>query len=67
MIAAISNETRYAAANLGRLPLVQPDVRNNPAVYPPDDVRLSLRKGVIYSPKQERARSRLWSRVKTGL
>lgn len=67
VIADISNETRYAAANIAALPLVAPDVRDNPAVYPPDEVRLKLYRGIIRSPKEERARSRLWSRVKTGL
>ena len=67
VIAAISNETRYAAANINALPLVLPEVRNDPAVYPPQSVRLGLRQGIIRNPKEERARSRLWSRVKTGL
>ncbi len=67
VIAAISDETRYAAANTAALPLVMPEVRDNPSVYPPDEVRSKLYRGVIRSPKEERARSRLWSRVKTGL
>ena len=65
--AAISNETRYATPNVKALPLLLPEVRNDPAVYPPDEVRLNLHKGVLHDPKQERLRSRLWSRVKTGL
>jgi putrescine transport system substrate-binding protein len=67
VIAAISNETRYAAPNLKAMPLLLPEVRDDPAVYPPEAVRLSLRQGIIHNPKEERARSRLWSRVKTGL
>jgi putrescine transport system substrate-binding protein len=67
VIAAVSNETRYAAPNLKALPLVNPQVRNDPAVYPPRDVRDRLHKGSLHSPKEERLRSRLWSRVKTGL
>jgi len=67
VIAAISNETRYAAANARAVPLVVPEVRNDPAVYPPDELRLTLREGRLHSPKEERARSRLWSRVKTRL
>ncbi|HEV7715083.1 MAG TPA: polyamine ABC transporter substrate-binding protein [Steroidobacteraceae bacterium] len=67
VIADISNETRYAAPNLMAIPLLRPEVRNDTAIYPPDDVRLSLRKGTLHSPKEERVRSRLWSRVKTGL
>ena len=65
--AAISNEVRYATPNVGALPLLLPEVRNDPAVYPPDEIRLNLHKGVLRGPKQERLRSRLWSRVKTGL
>jgi putrescine transport system substrate-binding protein len=67
VIAAVSNETRYAAPNLKALPLVNPEVRDDPAVYPPRDVRDRLHKGSLHSPKEERLRSRLWSRVKTGL
>ncbi len=67
VIADISNEVRYAAPNIPAMPFVVPEVRNDPAVYPPEEVRLSLHKGVLHSPKEERARSRLWSRVKTGL
>ena len=67
VIADISNEVRYAAPNIPAMPFVVPAVRNDPAVYPPEEVRLSLHKGVLHSPKEERARSRLWSRVKTGL
>lgn len=65
--AAISNETRYATPNVKALPLLLPEVRDDPAVYPPDEVRLNLHKGVLHDPRQERLRSRLWSRVKTGL
>jgi putrescine transport system substrate-binding protein len=67
VIAAISNETRYASANTRAPPLLLPEVRNDPAVYPPDEIRLNLHKGVLFDPKSERRRSRLWSRVKTGL
>jgi len=67
VIAAISNETRYAAPNVKAGPYLLPEVRDDPAVYPPESVRASLHKGVLHSPKEERLRSRLWSRVKTGL
>ncbi len=67
VIADISNEVRYAAPNIPAMPFVVPEVRDDPAVYPPEQVRLSLHKGVLHSPKEERVRSRLWSRVKTGL
>ena len=65
--AAISNETRYATPNIAALPLVDPEARNDPAVYPSDEVKKRLYKGVIHDPIDERKRTRLWSRVKTGL
>ncbi len=65
--AAISLETRYATPNLPAIGLLPPEVRDDPAVYPPAEVRDLLHKGVIHDPLDERRRSRLWSRVKTGL
>ena len=65
--AAISNETRYATPNIPALQLLDPEVRNDPAVYPPEEVKQRLFKGVIHDPIDERKRTRLWSRVKTGL
>jgi putrescine transport system substrate-binding protein len=67
VIAGVSNETRYAAPNIKAMSLVAAEVRNDPAIYPPRELRDTLRKGIIHSPKEERVRSRLWSRVKTGL
>jgi putrescine transport system substrate-binding protein len=67
VIAAISNETRYAAPNPRAMQFVLPEVRNDPAVYPPEALKQQLYKGFLHSPKEERARTRLWSRVKTGL
>jgi putrescine transport system substrate-binding protein len=67
VIADVSNEVKYAAPNIPAMPFVVPEVRDDPAVYPPEALRLSLHKGVLHSPKEERARTRLWSRVKTGL
>jgi putrescine transport system substrate-binding protein len=65
--AAISLETRYATPNLKAIPLLPPAVRNDPAVFPPESEKQKLYKGVIHDPLDERRRSRLWSRVKTGL
>jgi putrescine transport system substrate-binding protein len=67
VIAAISNETRYAAANWKAIPYLLPEVRDDPAVYPTEEARNRLYQGYLHSPKEERLRSRLWSRVKTGL
>jgi putrescine transport system substrate-binding protein len=67
VVAAISNEIRYASANLSAIPFLAPEVLNDPAVYTPIEERERLDVGYIFSPKVERMRTRIWSRVKTGL
>jgi putrescine transport system substrate-binding protein len=67
VIAAVSNETRYANANRLSGPFLWPEVRDDPAVYPSPAVRDRLAAGYIMSPGEERLRTRLWARVKTGL
>ena len=65
--APIVIETRYATPNLAAIPLVPAAIRNDPAVFPPEAVRQALYTGQIHDPIAERRRSRVWSRVKTGL
>jgi putrescine transport system substrate-binding protein len=67
VIAAISNETRYANANLASIPLMNPEVARDPATYPSQQERDQAAIGYIFGPKDERRRTRAWSRVKTGL
>lgn len=67
VMAAISNETRYANANLASRPFVDPAVLHDPAAYPDATARQSGAIGHIFGPKEERSRTRVWSRIKTGL
>lgn len=67
VIAAISDETRYANANRASLPFMLPEVANDPAAYPPPEELQQLNAGIIFGPKLERRRTRAWSRIKTGL
>jgi len=67
VIARISEFTGYANANLASMPLLDARLVNNPAAYPPMESRQGWQAGLLYDPKRERVRSRLWSRVKTGL
>jgi putrescine transport system substrate-binding protein len=67
VIGAISNETRYANANLASFPFMLPEVANDPAAYPSQQERDRAVLGYIFGPKDERRRTRAWSRVKTGL
>ena len=46
--------------------LVKPEIRNDPAVYPPEDVRRRLYIDLPAPPAYERARTRAWTRLKSG-
>jgi len=67
VMAAISNETRYANANRLSFPYMLPEIANDPASYPLQEDRERAEIGYIFGPKDERRRTRAWSRVKTGL
>jgi len=67
VMAAISNETRYANANLASKPFINPEVLNDPATYPSAEERQKASIGYLFGPKDERRRTRAWSRIKTGL
>jgi len=67
VIGPISNITGYANANLASVPYMLPEIANDPAAYPPDEVRRHAGVGKIFGPKLERRRTRAWSRIKTGL
>ena len=64
--ADISNAVAYANPNLKATPLVDPKLRNDPGIYPPPSVRARLFFDTLASPDYERARTRIWTRVKTG-
>lgn len=67
VIAAISNETRYANANLASIPFLDAAVADDPASYPSQEEKDHAAIAYIFGPKDERRRTRAWSRVKTGL
>ncbi len=66
VIAAISRATHYANANVAALELVG-ELAVDEAVYPSEAARRGMGVGFIFDPKTERRRTRVWSRVKTGL
>ena len=67
VIAPVSDFTGYANANHAATALVDPDITGDPAIYPDADVRNRLELTLVYSPKEERPRSRTWTRIKSGL
>ncbi|WP_459175792.1 spermidine/putrescine ABC transporter substrate-binding protein PotF [Ewingella americana] len=66
VIAQVSNTVYYASGNLAATPLVNADVRNNPGIYPPADVRAKLFTLKVQDPKIDRVITRSWTKVKTG-
>ncbi|HET6565647.1 MAG TPA: extracellular solute-binding protein, partial [Xanthomonadales bacterium] len=67
VIGPISDYIGYANGNKDALPFVSAKLANDPAAYPPMEARQKWYAGRVYDPKQERLRSRAWSRIKTGL
>jgi putrescine transport system substrate-binding protein len=66
IIAAISNTVAYANPNTLATDLVDEEIRNDPNIYPPAEVRARLFFDKPVTPQYERLRTRAWTRVKTG-
>lgn len=66
VIAAISNAVSYPNPNLAATAFVAHDIRTDPGIYPPDDVRRHFYMNLAPPRDYERARTRAWMRVKSG-
>jgi putrescine transport system substrate-binding protein len=66
VIADITNAVSYPNPNLAAAAFVSPEIRDDPAVYPPEDVRRRLYVDLPAPPAYERARTRAWTRLKSG-
>ncbi|HKM74554.1 MAG TPA: extracellular solute-binding protein, partial [Stellaceae bacterium] len=66
VIADITNAVAYPNPNLPATVLVKPEIRDDPAVYPPEDVRRRFYVDLPAPPDYERARTRAWTRLKSG-
>lgn len=64
--AAITNYVQYANANQASWSLVDPEIRNDPRIFPDDAMRERLFPERAVDPRTERLRTRLWNRLKTG-
>ncbi|WP_295801027.1 extracellular solute-binding protein [uncultured Microbulbifer sp.] len=63
VIAKISNETQYANANLAAQELVDPELRNNPIVYPGPEVIERTWISSATKPNVLALRQKLWQRI----
>jgi putrescine transport system substrate-binding protein len=64
--AANSNLVEYANANAPSKALIKPEVRDNPSVYPNEEVMKRLFTNTAYDERLQRSVTRIWTRVKTG-
>jgi putrescine transport system substrate-binding protein len=65
VIARISNKIGYPNPNKEATALVDPEIRNNPAMYIPDEARKTLFALAPVSAAVERIRTRTWTTIKT--
>ncbi len=66
VIAGVSNEIGYANGNADALPFLDAALKNDPGVYPGDDVRSRLHRSRLKSQAFSRMQNRAWTRIKTG-
>ena len=66
IVAAISDYVFYANLNKEATQYVSDDVKNNPNIYPPADVKKNLFALKAHSPDYDRELTRVWTTIKTG-
>ncbi len=66
VMAGITNYVYYPNAVPASLEYIEEEIRDNPDIYPPDEVRDRLFAVETVSPRYERLRTRAWTRVRTG-
>ncbi len=66
VIAKVSNFVSYASGNKASLPLVDANIRNNPNIYPTDEMKPKMFTLKVLPQKVNREITREWTKVKTG-
>jgi putrescine transport system substrate-binding protein len=66
VIAAVTNDIHYANDNLGANAFVDPQILDDPAVYPTPSIEARLYESAEVAPALERIRTRTWTRIKTA-
>ncbi|WP_434030772.1 polyamine ABC transporter substrate-binding protein [[Pseudomonas] boreopolis] len=64
--AANTNLIHYANPVPKATPLVAEDIRNDPTIYPPDEVKAKMFTYAINPPEVDQLYTRLWTEIKTG-
>ena len=66
VIAAVSNAVNYANGNKDAGKFVNPDVLNDPGVYPPSEVKTKLVPDLADTEETTRQMTRMWTKFMTG-
>ncbi len=66
VIAGITNDIYYGNDNLPARAFVRSEILNDPAVYPPAELRARLYLPAELGPEYDRWRTRVWTHIKTG-
>ena len=66
VMAAISDQMRYANANLAATSKMDPKVANDPSIYPDTATRATLFPNAVNPPDYDRLVTRAWTRIKTN-
>jgi putrescine transport system substrate-binding protein len=66
VIAQITNDIHYGNDNLAARPYVDKTILDDPAVYPTAELRARLYLPLELGADYDRARTRVWTRIKTG-
>ena len=64
--AKVSNFVSYASGNKASLPQVDAAIRNNPNIYPTDEMKPKMFTLKVLPQKVNREVTRVWTKVKTG-
>jgi len=64
--AGISNFVSYANGNKASLPFVDDSIKNDPSVYPTEEVKKKLHSHLAESQEFSRDLNRAWTKVRTG-
>ena len=66
VIAACTNYTGYANANLASTPFIEPYIAEDPAVYPDAETLSRLYTPAPQTEEQDREITRIWAKIKAG-
>ena len=66
IVADITNYVFYANPNTAATEFVSEEVKSDPGIYPPDDVKEKLFSLKPHTPRFDRSLTRAWTKVKTG-